>query len=153
MPHGAFAPLGHGEFLPLDPGTPGTRNPATQGAEAATVDTVETTTSVAYTDLATVGPTVDLWIPNGLALVSIYCRLVSDTAGESTRMAFAVSGVNTQVAADEWSITDVGTAARRLGATFLLTGLSRGVTTFTAKYNVTAGTGTFSSRRIAVVPL
>ena len=37
--------------------------------------------------------------------------------------------------------------------TDLLTGLSAGSTTFTLKYRVTAGTGTFTNRTIAVIPL
>ena len=38
-------------------------------------------------------------------------------------------------------------------ATFYVTGLTPGSTTFTAKYDVTGGTGTFANRSIVVVPL
>jgi hypothetical protein len=34
-----------------------------------------------------------------------------------------------------------------------VTGLTPGSTTFTAKYDVTGGTGTFANRSIVVVPL
>jgi hypothetical protein len=37
--------------------------------------------------------------------------------------------------------------------TYLVTGLTPGPTTFTAKYRVTSGQGTFAMRSIVVVPL
>ena len=38
-------------------------------------------------------------------------------------------------------------------ATFYVTGLTAGSNTFTAKYRVDAGTGTFANRTIVVIPL
>jgi len=38
-------------------------------------------------------------------------------------------------------------------ATYLVTGLSPGSTTFTAQYRVTSGEGQFSMRSIVVIPL
>lgn len=138
------------------------------GADEDFVATRETTTSDSYTDLSTAGPAVTVTIgANGLALVSISAGLASngDTANMAA-MSFAVSGANTQAAADTFAIT-----AGRVGAggtngnsgqefhhsgVYLLTGLTPGSTTFTCKYKrFISGTGTqtFVNRRIAVTPL
>lgn len=123
------------------------------GAQADYVAAVQSVTSAsAYTDLATVGPSVTVTIgSNGLALVSIYSYLSNSSSGY-TGMGFVVSGANTIAADDTSAIFNIGTNGNRFGATFLLTGLSAGSTTFKAVYKGN-NTATFSSRRIAVVPL
>lgn len=125
----------------------------------ATVTTQETTTSTTYTDLATTTDTVTVNIgPSGVALVIVSCGTFVGTNGAQTYMSFAVSGANTASAADSkavaFGIPTVG-AGMFLSASRIitLTGLSSGSTTFKAKYRTTAGTGTFSNRDIAVVPL
>ena len=46
-----------------------------------------------------------------------------------------------------------GAIAAQGSATIYVTGLTAGSTTFTAKYDVTTGTGTFVNRTIIIVPL
>lgn len=130
------------------------------GATAATVATSQTTTSTSYTDLATSGPAVTVTIgANGLALVIVSCNASNSTAGNSnTDMSFALSGANTAsappVAGGELKYAST---AAGLGGTYsfsiILTGLTAGSTTFTAKYAVSGGTGTFVNRWISVLPL
>lgn len=123
------------------------------GASSALVATSQTTTSTSYADLATTGPAVTVIIgANGLALISIYAG-INNSGANFTGMSFAISGASTQAAADNFSIVYNGTLVIRESGVFLLTGLTPGSTTFTAKYIVNAGTGTFQDRRIAVIPL
>ncbi len=46
-----------------------------------------------------------------------------------------------------------GSSAVQGSATFFVTGLTAGSNTFTAKYRVTGGTGTYLNRTIIVIPL
>lgn len=118
-----------------------------------------TTTATAFTDLdapAAVGPSVTLETGPS-ALVVVQCQLSNSGAG-SARMAYSVSGATTIAAADARGIGIFGSA----GITLLAAGvalhfgglaLTPGSNTFTAKYRVSSGTGTFTQRRIAVFPL
>jgi hypothetical protein len=129
------------------------------GAAQAFVTTVENTTSTSYADLTTTTDTVTVTIgANGLALVSIHCgEITNGTSTTRTRVSFAVSGATTQAATDTYSLQVVTSNASlpQIGASgvFLLTGLTAGSTTFKMKYKVDSGTGSFTNRRIAVVPL
>lgn len=113
-----------------------------------------TTTSVTYTDLtgSSVGPTVTADIgPN--VFVIVRCSMENTGAG-SVRMAYEVSGANSLPAADNRGIGTFGVANVNIGCSdvSLLQSLTPGSTTFTAKYRVSSGTGTFSARRILVMP-
>jgi hypothetical protein len=122
-------------------------------ATTATVATSQTTTSATFTDLSTVGPAVTATIGvSGTALVCPYVRASTSTTGGAF-MGFVVSGASTVAAASSFAVGTAATTAQRLGATFLVTGLTPGSNTFTAKYLVTTGTGTFEDRALAVVPL
>jgi hypothetical protein len=71
-------------------------------------------------------------------------------------MSIAVSGASTVAAADSWAIQFRSTSATNsLGAAVahIFTGLTAGSNTFTCKYKVSAGTGTFSNRSITVLGL
>lgn len=125
----------------------------------ADVATSQTTTSTSYTDLATAGPAATVTIgDNGLALVVIRCRMASNTDNALTYMGVAMSGANTESASDTYAaqrrISDANSAGfETIEATFLRTGLTAGSTTFTSKYKVNTGTGTFDIRSIIVIPL
>ena len=99
---------------------------------------------------ASVGParTIDT---GTTAYVDIGAQMTNDTPGEICLASFAVSGATTAAAADAISIlvVDIGALGRR----FLVTGLTAGSNTFTMKYRVTAGTGTFERRNICVTPI
>jgi hypothetical protein len=117
------------------------------------------TTSTTFDDLdspAAVGPSVT--VDTGpSALVIVHCQLSNSGAG-SSRMAYDVSGATTISAADNRGTGIFGSA----GVTLIASGvalhfgglaLNPGSNTFTAKYRVSSGTGTFTQRRIAVFPL
>lgn len=114
------------------------------------VATSQTTTSTSYTDLATVGPTVTV-TTGTTALVGLYNTNVN-TGVTSSLMSFAVSGASSIAANDNTAIGIAGTSGVREGGVFLFTGLTPGSNTFTAKYRVGAGTGTYVDRRIWVMP-
>jgi hypothetical protein len=116
------------------------------------VATSQSTASTSYTDLATVGPSVTV-TTGPWALVSIYNANLHSTGGASALMSYAVSGATTIAASDNMSIGTATTVGSRAGATFLITTLTPGSNTFTCKYRVGSGTGTFVDRRIAVFPL
>lgn len=124
----------------------------------ATVATTETTTSTSYTDLATAGPAVTIAISAiGKALVHIGAELHNNTTPDLSFMSFAVSGATTVAAADSVAIyltkqTSLSDPTAKFGASFLVTGLTAGNNTFTAKYRASAGTARFSRRDITVVP-
>lgn len=116
--------------------------------------TVGTTTSATFTDLtaSSAGPSVT--VETGpYALVIIRGSIENSGAG-SARMAYDISGAHTQAAADNRGIHIFGTAGVNIGASdaTLMSTLTPGTNTFTAKYRVSSGTGQFSSRRIIVMP-
>jgi hypothetical protein len=115
--------------------------------------TSETTTSTSYADLATVGPFVTL--VTGVAAMVVLSALVQTTgAGVTPRMAFAISGATTVPATDTWCINIDSSAVVNAQTSFavLVTGLNAGSNTFTAKYKVGSGTGTFVDRGLMVWP-
>ncbi|PYS06277.1 MAG: hypothetical protein DMG17_32635 [Acidobacteria bacterium] len=67
-------------------------------------------------------------------------------------MGFAVSGSTTVAAADEQTVMNTGTSAIQESATYLVTGLTAGSNTFTAKYKAGSNTCTFLNRNIIVTP-
>lgn|SRR5690606_16745056 len=113
----------------------------------------ETTTSTSYTDLTTAGPEVTV-TTGPAALVIVHGALDNSGAGAS-RMAYDISGASSIAGADNRGIGVYGVAGSGVvcsGVT-LHQDLTPGVNTFTAKYRVSSGTGTFLSRRLVVLPL
>jgi hypothetical protein len=120
-------------------------------AAAATVATSQTGAGTAYGDLATVGPAVTV-TTGAKALVIVKCGYFN-SGGNQTFMSFAVSGATTLAAADARAISIQSASQHHWGAAFLLTALTPGSNTFTAKYRVAAGTGTWADRDLIVIPL
>lgn len=122
--------------------------------EVASVAASESLTTTTYTDLATFGPSVTTTIgPSGTALVTVSANILTPSNSTGASMAAEVSGASSVAASDGRSLmTDGSMNASR---TALLTGLTPGVNTFTAKYRSwnSGDTGTFSNRIIWVVPL
>lgn len=122
-------------------------------AVSASVLTSETTTGTTFTDLATPGPAVT--VETGPCALVIVHGSMENTGTGSSRMAYDISGDTTIAAADNRGVGVFGVA----GAGAIHSGvawhaeLTPGTNTFTAKYRVSAGTGTFLSRRIVVVPM
>lgn len=126
------------------------------GAAGATVATSQTTTSTSYTNLATVGPAVTV-TTGANAIVILTCQAGNTTAAGGVLMAYAISGATTLAAADATALSaqpvGVASANMQLSAVEFQTGLTAGSNTFTAKYRVASGTGTFLNRSIIVIPL
>ncbi len=119
----------------------------------ADVLTEETTTSPAYSDLATTGPTVTKSMVNGqTALVIVSCIAYGATDGDAF-MSFAVSGALTLAASDangaknRTNANDKSTISR----VTVITATSTATATVTAKYKATsAASTTFGHRRIII---
>jgi hypothetical protein len=119
---------------------------------SASVATSETTTSTSYTDLATSGPAVAT-VTGTQALIAPYSAMANSGTGFSV-MGVAVSGSSSIAATDAHAVGGpFGTNGGRVSGLFLVTGLTPGSNTFTAKYRVLSGTGTFVDRSLTVLPL
>lgn len=131
----------------------------TLGAASSSVDTSETTTSTSPVDLATVQSVTVTVGASGMALVAISYEGFNNASDSQTIMGYALSGANTLAASFAAggnyirSRQTTANAAQRIGMAKVLTGLTPGSTTFTAKFGVTSNTGTFRYRNISVVPL
>lgn len=126
------------------------------GAAVSNISTSETTTSTSFAGLTTAQAVTVTVGANGLALVAIKYTGGNNGADGQTAMSFALSGANTLAALSANEVRSrqsTANAQQTVGATMLLTALTPGSTTFTAQFSVTANTGTFLLRSIAVVPL
>lgn len=138
--------------------TSGTNLVAEQTPQSAVVITGtiggESTTSTSYTTLTTPGPAVTV-NTQSTAFVHLYAQITNSTGSVATWYAFAISGATTVAADDTFAILMQAGAGvgQRVGATFMVTGLTPGANTFTANYKVGSGTGSWNQRRLAVLPL
>ena len=125
------------------------------GIASATVGTNQTTTSTSYTDLATVGPSVTLTTgTKALVIISTYIQTAA--SNRDSYASWDVSGASTVAASDTWAILVWGSnSGVQISASraHLITGLTAGSNTFTMKYRVSVGTGSFSQRTITVLDL
>lgn len=153
------------------PGTPAAESLLSQvssGIAAAVITTQQTTTSTTYGDLATVGPSATVTIrPTGKALVIVSCQMAfaeASTQETGAAVSFVASGANTIGTSSQRSLNNwlsVGGPPSsigltdQVGATFYLSGLNPGDTTFTLKYKsqVSGKTAYFADRVLAVWPL
>ena len=121
--------------------------------KSAIVATSETTASVTYAALTTAGPAVTL--STGTSAIVTLSAQITNGAAATTYMGYDVSGATTLAAQDTRAIVLVTSAATTpnltLSQTFNVSGLTAGANTFTAKYRVSANTGTFVNRSITVV--
>lgn len=130
---------------------------AERAVSGATVATSQTTASTSFTDLATSGPAVTV-TTGTQAMVFVAAQMSNATANAFSNMSFAVSGATTSAAAIGRAIEHIdtgGTAGQQISRTGAWTyiALTAGSNTFTAKYSVSAGTGTFVNRHLIVVAL
>lgn len=118
------------------------------------VSTSEGTASTSFTDLTTPGPSTGITTGTSV-IVALTAHMANSSAGGINYMGVDISGATTSAAADDTSVVHESGAANdetRQSAIQLMSGLNAGANTFTAKYRVTAGTGTFKWRRIVVMP-
>jgi hypothetical protein len=120
------------------------------------VSTSETTASTTYADLATGGPALTA-TTGTRALVFLSAEMSNVNATADCYASVDVSGASTFVATDARAVRFKSVASNdrgRLGiATMYDSSLTPGASTFTMKYRVSAGTGTFLNRHIAVIAL
>jgi hypothetical protein len=114
----------------------------------------QATTSTTYTDLATPGPAVTVVVPaSGKALVSVTAGIQTTQGAALGYMSFAITGGTTRAANDATALNLLGNDFQKASAIFVVSGLTPGSTTFTAKYRTSAGTSTFQNRSIWAIPL
>lgn len=116
----------------------------------------DTTSSTSYTDLDNTGGPVVSVVTGETAWVSIYASLQNSSATAiASFMSYRVDGATTQDPGDDHSIQLSNTnlnSGQRIGAVFFHTGLTPGLNIFNAQYRVSAGTGTYAVRTLAVFP-
>ncbi|MFJ9413036.1 hypothetical protein ACIRPT_02580 [Streptomyces sp. NPDC101227] len=128
---------------------------AARAPGTAFISTSQTTTSTSYADLATVGPQVTVNCGQN-ALVFINCEVSHGTANTLASVSFAYSGATAGDASDAIRIMHDGVSAAnswRHSMSWRLADLNPGSHTFTLKYRVVSGTGTFARRELIVLPL
>ncbi|MEU5939413.1 hypothetical protein ABZ807_09500 [Micromonospora sp. NPDC047548] len=149
------------------PGTPAAASAldaVSNPIRAAVISTQESTASAVYGDLATVGPEVTVTIGrSGKCLVIISSQMGYATAAAlgGCKASFVAAGANTLATSPQRSInmaSNTGAPSTyrvdQFGATFYLSGLVAGATTFTMKYGAQLGvTADFSDRVLVVMPL
>ena len=128
-------------FVSTGPNTIAARVPST-----ARVNTAETTTSTAYVDLATPGPSITV-VTGTIAIVLFACEMADNVVNSLTKCSVQVSGASSVAVSDSWMLSMDGNAAN------IFTGLTPGSNTFKMMYAVGSNTGTFKTRELAVIPL
>ena len=123
--------------------------------QQATVSTQQTTTATSYPDLGTVGPAVTLTTGTSVLVdIGAFMTNTGSAGIAASSMAVAVSGATTIAAPASQVYCAIGATGNnpsfKMSYTGLVTGLTAGSNTFTAKYQVSAGTGTFAERCIVV---
>ncbi len=122
---------------------------------SASVATGETTTNTSYVNLATVGPTVTVFTGTR-ALITIDAFSSNSGAGNAGWIALTVTGATTLVAADGNGTAYTSPSANYavpMCRSFMITGLTAGLNTFSVQYRTSAGTATFTNRDITVIGL
>ncbi len=136
--------------------TSGANSIAQRTPTTARSDTSDTTTSTSYGDLAgSSGPSVTVTLGNR-AFVAITARINNSTATQPGVVGYDISGATTFSADDSralWHETNGTGEFNRSTYIGLHTGLTGGSNTFTMKYRVGGGTGSFQFREICVIPL
>ena len=138
-------------FAATGTGAVAQRIPATSGINGG-----ETTSSTTYTSTlsggsGTAGPSLTA-TTGPKALIAFHCRQSSNTNGTNVWTSVAVSGASSIAASDTWAISLGTTDQLYHGLTYVETGLTAGSNTFSMAYRVSGGMGTFSNRRLNVVP-
>lgn len=118
------------------------------------VATLETTASLTFVALTTAGPIVTV-TTGTTALVFLTAQMSNAGASNSCAMSYDVSGATTISASNAEAVRHRGGGTvDDMRATAISTPtLTSGSNTFTAKYAVNAGTGSFSERLMVVLPL
>jgi hypothetical protein len=148
-------------------GPRGETGPAgTAGSQTATIANASQSNSTSYSNLGAVGPQITVAVPTSGQVLVILSATIEVTSGFAGYMSFDTTGGSGNVTADDqralkvqsFSGAYVGTQS---SFTTVVTGLSPGNHTFTARYRASSGCGgpggcvlpTFANRSITVIPL
>lgn len=116
---------------------------------------IDTTTGTSYGDLAGGASPAVTSTTGTSAIIFLSANMFVNTAGILAAMSFDVSGATTASADDGKAVRHTSAAinAAMAASVVVPVTLTAGSNTFTAKYKVSGGTGTFSVRRIIAFPL
>jgi len=115
--------------------------------------TEESTTSMTDTDLATVGPTVEVKLPRGRCIVTGGALVTSTATGQTAAASLFIDGVFNQDLVLLGNNSG-GSLSASLSATFLFNDLDPGTHTFQIKYLSSNGvTVRFAARFLLVQPI
>jgi hypothetical protein len=136
--------------------TAGTNVIAERRTVKAQIDTIQTTSSTSYTNLATAGPAVT--VTTGTSALAIWSAEFKNSSGSSqiatVRMTVDVTGASSIPGNDTRALCnsaeDDGLHQSMHAVWF--DDLTPGSNTFTCKYRVSSGTGTWYSRTLEVMP-
>lgn len=135
-------------------GPQGDPGPGLDTLESSTVLAGEWTNSTSWTDLSTPGPTVNFSTPGGLAIVILTAH-ISPAVNCSAYMSFEASGPTSFGPYETYALSRhhwAGGGAMQASAVNYIS-LSSGNYTITAKYKVGCGNGTFTVRKMIVIPI
>lgn len=124
------------------------------GVTTAKIVTSETSTATSFSDLATVGPTVT--VTTGTRALVFISANAENTANFFASVGCAVSGATTRAATFDECLQFNAVSTQFLlqaSRAVVVEGLTAGSNTFTLKYYVSGGTGTFRRRELTVIPL
>ena len=132
----------------------GTHSLAERLVAAASVLTQETDTLTSYGNISpgTAGPTTT--VTTGIRALVFTSAQLENSGNGSTWASYEITGATTDAAIDDRAIFSQSgaTFGGRFGVTTWQT-LTAGSNTFTMKYRVSSGTGTFDDRRIIIMSL
>lgn len=121
---------------------------------SASVNTQQSTSSSSYTNLSTSGPAVT--VTTGTRALVIISASMLNNSTNSSFASFEVSGATSVSAVDDYAIRHRdGTGSsgeEQMSRAHFFTTLTAGSNTFTMKYRVVGGTGSFDNREIIVIP-
>lgn len=128
---------------------------AQRTSAVAAVNTVQTTSSVSYTNLTTAGPAVTM-TTGPQALIIMSTRISNSTALANSWASYTVTGASSVSASDNYALSyDSPTAGSTCYMSYatLEPSLVAGSNTFTMVYRSSSpGTASFGSRRLSVIP-
>lgn len=116
------------------------------------VVTEETSTSTAYTDLATAGPAVSVTLTEArTVIVFVQANVFQASTTDDCFMSFEATGATVLAADDDRAMRHNGSGTTEAYSAFAVVACNAGTTTFTAKHRVLGGTGSWGGRSIAAV--
>jgi hypothetical protein len=133
----------------------GVNSIAARSAGVSTVATTETTASTSPVDLTTLGPAATITCGSGAYCMVLLNALVqNNTSGAISSVGFDISGATTLAAGSAYLSITTSAANQNvtMGGCRTVIGMTGGSNTFTMKYFVGSGTGTFARRHMTVLP-